>query len=86
MTLRFLFIESALYHPRNKIRYPITKKVVKKNKVEFSSYQVQGKTKFLQSFEVLLFGSYLSYYLAYLNKVDPIKIPWVDYFKRELKK
>ncbi|MFA6392105.1 MAG: SIS domain-containing protein [Patescibacteria group bacterium] len=84
--LRFMFIESALYHPRNKVRFPITKKIVKRNKVEFSSYQAEGKTKLLQSFEVLLFGSYLSYYLAYLNHVDPVKIPWVDFFKQELKK
>jgi len=86
-SLRFFFIESALYHSRNKKRFPITKKVVKKNNIEISSYQVEGKSKLLQSFEVLLFGSYLSYYLSILNKVkDPAAIPWVDYFKRELKK
>lgn len=85
--LRFLFVESALYHSRNKRRFPITKKVIKKNNIEFSSYQAQGKTKLLQSFEVLLFGSYLSYYLAVLNKIkNPSAIPWVDYFKKELKK
>lgn len=84
--LRFLFIESALYHPRNKARFPITKKIVNKNKVNYSSYQAEGKSKLLQSFEILLFGSFLSYYLAYLNRVDPVKIPWVDFFKKELKK
>jgi hypothetical protein len=35
-------------------------------------------------FETLLFGSYVNYYLALLNRTNPTPIPTVDYFKRRL--
>jgi len=84
--LRFLFIESMLYFEKNQERFAITQKVLKRNKVEFYKWQTSAKSELLQSFETLSFGSYLSFYLAVLNQVNPAKIPWVDYFKRELAK
>jgi glucose/mannose-6-phosphate isomerase len=84
--LKFLFIESNLYLSRNQTRFKITEKVVKKNQIDFIKFQLQNKNELLQSFETLSFGSYLSFYLAVLNKVNPAKIPWVDYFKKELVK
>lgn len=84
--LEFLFIESDLYLSRNQARYTVTKKVIKRNGFDFVSYKAKEKTKIEQSFEILLFGSYISFYLALLNNLDPAAIPWVDYFKKELAK
>lgn len=84
--LKFLIIESDLYLPRIKARFSVTKKVIKGNKFNFETYKAKGKDRIIQSFEVLLFGSYVSFYLAVLNKVNPSLIPWVDYFKKELDK
>ena len=56
------------------------------NGFDFVSYKVKGKTRLEQSFEVLLLGSYVSFYLALLNNLDPSPIPRVDYFKKELAK
>ncbi|MCX6797240.1 MAG: hypothetical protein NTX98_02060, partial [Candidatus Doudnabacteria bacterium] len=84
--LFFVFFESKLYHPKNQLRYKITEKIVAKNRIKFFTYKLAAADKVGQAMEMLLFGSYASFYLAVLNKVDPGKIPWVDYLKSELKK
>jgi glucose/mannose-6-phosphate isomerase len=84
--LAFVFFESKLYHPKNQVRYHVTKDVVDKNKIKFYSYSLESRDKLAQAMEMLVFGSYLSFYLAILNQVNPSKIPWVDYFKAQLKR
>ncbi|MFA5022292.1 MAG: SIS domain-containing protein [Patescibacteria group bacterium] len=84
--LFFIFFESKLYHPKNQVRYRVTQKVVAKNKIKVFAYKLSATSKLEQAFEMLLFGSYVSFYLAVLNNLNPSKIPWVDYFKKELKK
>jgi len=83
--LQFIFFESTFYHQRNQERIKITQDVLQKNKIDYLSYQLQGTTEMEQSFEMLLVGSYISFYLAILNNVKPAEIPWVDYFKTQLK-
>lgn len=84
--LTFIFINSPLYYLRNQKRYKITQTVLRKNKINFFEFQPPAKSKLLQSFAVLEWGSFLSYYLALANKIDPSPIPWVDYFKNALQK
>jgi glucose/mannose-6-phosphate isomerase len=83
--LIFFFIDSDLYHPRIKKRSELTKSVVKKNKIAALSYKLKGGSKLEQSFELLQFGSWLTFYLAVLNEVKPGPNIWVDWFKKELK-
>lgn len=82
----FLFYPSLFYDKRNQVRYQITKRVIEKNDYQTLEFKSQALDKISQTFETIIFNSYLSFYLAILNKVDPSKIPWVDYFKAELKK
>ena len=82
--LACLFIDSPFYHPRIKRRMLLTKKVVKKNGIKCVDYKLSGKTKITQSFELLQIGTWLSYYLGILNRVNPAANPWVDWFKKEL--
>ncbi|MBU1149277.1 hypothetical protein KKI23_04265 [Patescibacteria group bacterium] len=82
----FVFIESNLYLPRVQARYRATQKMLKKLGFRFTKIKAVGEDKLDQVFSVLTFGSYLSFYLAVLNKVDPSPIPWVDFFKKELAK
>ncbi|MAG44272.1 hypothetical protein CL633_00050 [bacterium] len=84
--LLFVFFESELYHPKNQLRYKITKKVVGDNKVSFYSYKLKSKDLLSQVFEMLTFSSYVTFYLAMMNDLNPNLIPWVDYFKQQLKK
>ena len=83
--LKYLFLESNLYDPRIIKRTAVTKEVIEQNKLSYESYSPQGKTKIIQSFDCLLFGSYVTFYLAMLYGVDPTPNPYVDYFKKRLK-
>lgn len=82
--LVFLFIESNLYHSRNKKRYTLTKEVVKKNKIKVLEYKLSSKDKLSGTLEVLVLGSFVSFYLSVLNNENPVKNPWVDWFKKRL--
>jgi glucose/mannose-6-phosphate isomerase len=83
--LIFLFFDSLLYHPRVQLRSKLTKQVIAKNNIKVIAHKLQFGSKLGQALELLQFGSWLSYYLGILNSVDPVKIPWVDWFKKELK-
>ncbi|MBU0597516.1 SIS domain-containing protein, partial [Patescibacteria group bacterium] len=85
-SLMWVFIESPLYLQKIQKRFKITKRVLDKYKVSYLNYSVRQKARLAQVFEVLVFGSYVNYYLAILGNVNPSLIPYVDYFKKELKK
>ena len=82
--LSFLFMESKHYTPEVQKRYPITKEVFKINGYPSLGYVTSSEDAILEIFEVLVFGSFVSFYQAMLNGVDPTPIPWVDYFKAQL--
>ncbi len=84
--IKVLFITSNLYSEKIKKRIELTKDVIGKNKIDYLEYLPSGSTKLTQVLNVLAFGGYLSLYLALLYGQDPSLIPWVDYFKEELKK
>ncbi len=82
--MMFLMFESEKYYERVKKRYPITKDVIEKNGYKVLTYKTTSKTKLEEVVEVLVLGSYISFYLAMLENIDPSPIPWVDYFKEKL--
>lgn len=81
----FFFIESNLYGTRVQKRFVVTKEILKKHNINFLTYQCVEKTRLLQSLEVLVLGSYLSFYLAILEGIDPTAIPTVNFLKDALK-
>ena len=81
-----LLIKSRFYHPKNQARFEITRKVMLQNNIKTVEVELSSKDRFLQSFELLVFGSWTSFYLAMENGLDPSPIPFVDYFKAELEK
>jgi glucose/mannose-6-phosphate isomerase len=84
--LAFMFLESDRYLPKIKKRFSITKKVLQKSHIAYSGYQAMTSGSLTQVMETLLFGSYVNFYLAMLNGIDPSSIPFVDFFKRQLAK
>jgi glucose/mannose-6-phosphate isomerase len=84
--LKFLFIESGLYSKKISHRFAITKKVVKNNNIGYTEYRVNGQTKLEQALGCLLLGGLTGLVLSIIYKEDPVDIPWVNYFKKELKK
>lgn len=84
--LHFVLFESGQYLSKIQKRFAITKKVLRKNRIPFSTVTMRSRNQLEQVFELLTFGSYLSFYYAVLHGIDPSPIPYVDYFKKELKK
>ena len=82
----FIFFDSQLYSDKVQLRSKLTKQVVAKNNIAFADIQLLGATKLEQALEVLQLGAWVTLYLALENEVNPLAIPWVDWFKGELKK
>ena len=82
--LMILMLSSDLYPEKLKIRVEVTKDVVKQNNIPLLEYKPSSSDKLAQCLEVLMFGGYLTFYLAMLYNQDPSLIPWVDYFKEQL--
>ena len=83
--LHFVFFNSSLYSERIQKRLQLTNEVVKKNNIETIIVELKAKTKKAQCFELLQFGSWLSYYMGIMYNIDPVSVPWVDWFKGQLK-
>ena len=82
--LAFVFIDSSLYGERIARRMKITQKVLAKQGYGYNGWQASAPTPLGQAFETLAFGSWVSFYMAIQNRIDPSNIPWVDFFKKEL--
>ncbi len=84
--MHFLMFSSKHYSDRVQKRYKITQEVLEKNNYESTLYTMQAETKIEEACEMLVLGSYVSFYAAMLHEIDPAPIPWVDYFKQAMEK
>lgn len=82
----FLFFLSHCYSEPIKKRFSITKDVVGKQHVATLEIELTGKDKISQTLEAFTISGFTSFYMAMLYDLDPVAIPWVDYFKAELAK
>ncbi|OGC51463.1 hypothetical protein A2982_02765 [candidate division WWE3 bacterium RIFCSPLOWO2_01_FULL_39_13] len=80
----FVFLESNLYHPRNKKRFEITKSVIQRSGYAEAVIKTSGKNKMLDIWEIIILGCVVSYQLALSHKVDPATNEMVNYLKSEL--
>ena len=82
--VRFLIINSDLYSHRIRQRVELTKEIIETNGFESSIITVDGKNHFSQNINLLQICSYISFYMAILNNINPSPIPNVDYLKMKL--
>lgn len=80
----FLTLNSPIYSPKNKKRTELTLEVFKQNGRENIEYMTSGQTVYDDFLETLLYGSYLTLYLAFRLDQDPSVNPFVDWFKLHL--
>lgn len=80
----FVFLDSNLYSEKISKRYILTEDVVKKNGYDYLVFSPHSEEKLSQMFETLIFGSFVVYNLTKAYNIDPLEIPWVDYFKAKL--
>ena len=79
--LAAVLIQSDLYDPRNRRRLDITRALLERQEIACPVVSPRGETALEQAFDLLLLGTYASFYQAVMNGADPSPIPWVDQFK-----
>lgn len=84
--MKFVLLESALYEKRVQKRYAVTREIFGKNNIEYLDYKCVEKKPLAQVCEVLILSSCVSFYSAMLEGIEPAAIPFVDFFKEQLKK
>lgn len=82
----FVLLESKSYDPKIQKRFSVTKEILNKNKIDFFSYEFNGPTPLAEIGEALSLSSHTSFYTAIQAGIDPTAIPFVDFFKEQLKK
>lgn len=80
----FVFLYSHLYSEPIRKRFAITQEVVEKQDVSTHRIELTGPTKLAQVLEGLTISGFTTFYLAMMYNLDPVAIPWVDYFKNKL--
>jgi glucose/mannose-6-phosphate isomerase len=84
--LYFILLNSENYSEKIQRRMELTTQVIKQNNHLIYEFMTSGQTLYDDFMEVLVYGSFLTLYLAYRYDQNPAINPWVDYFKAELKK
>ncbi len=81
-----VFLRSPSLHPRILMRYQITGEILRRASIAYQTVEARGESALGQMMSLVLFGDYVSYYLALLNRADPSPVGVIDYLKTELAK
>lgn len=79
-----VLLHSSLLHQRVSIRYQLTTEILNKASVRYKVLEATGKSHLAQMMNLVLYGDYVSFYLAILNGVDPTQVVPIDYLKSRL--
>jgi glucose/mannose-6-phosphate isomerase len=79
-----VLLDSDLLHERIRLRYAVTQKLLDKAGIQNQTLKAEGKSALSQMMSLVLFGDYVSYYLAILNQADPTEVESIDYLKNIL--
>ena len=81
-----VFLRTSFDHPRTQVRMDICNKIIAKYTNEIHEIHAVGESKIQQALYLILFGDWVSVFLADLNEVDSIEVNVIDYLKGELSK
>jgi glucose/mannose-6-phosphate isomerase len=76
-----VLLHSALFSPRSRFHYEATAKLLVKSGISHEVVGAVGETALAQVMSLVLFGDYVSLYLAMLNEIDPTPLAAVDFVK-----
>jgi len=79
-----VLLRSALLPQRIQLRYQVTCRLLERAKVDYQIVDGEGASPLSQMMSLVLFGDYVSYYLAMLYKIDPTPVKAIDYLKEQL--
>ncbi len=79
-----LMLRSSSLHPRNRLRYEVTAKLLTKAGIPHEYIEARGKSALAQVLSLVLLGDYASFYLSMLNEVDPTTTDAISFVKQHL--
>jgi glucose/mannose-6-phosphate isomerase len=79
-----VLLRSALLAERIQLRYRVTGKLLERAGVSYQIIDGEGESPLSQMMSLVLFGDYVSYYLAMLYKIDPSPVKAIDFLKQQL--
>lgn len=80
-----LFLRAPSYHPRNRLRANLTKKIFMLEALNTDFFDAPGETRLAHLWTALHFGDYMAYYLAIAYGVDPTPVEAIETLKTALK-
>ncbi len=79
-----VFLRAPSIHPRILLRYDLTQMALEEADVESVTVDAEGKSPLAQMMSAVLFGDWVSLYLAVLNGVEPAPTPPIATLKERL--
>ncbi len=77
-------LRSDFVSPRNRLRYDVTEKIMKRTGLVYHLVDAQGDTPLQQMLWMLYLGDYVSFYMAAAYETDPTPVEVIDFLKGEL--
>jgi glucose/mannose-6-phosphate isomerase len=79
-----VLLRSAKLDPRILLRYEVTCELLAQRGIDYQVVDAKGESVISQMMSLILFGDYVSYYLALLYQADPTPVKAIDYLKQRL--
>jgi len=79
-----VLLHSSLLHHRISNRYRLTSEILTLAGIGHEWVEAKGNSPLAQMMSLVLFGDYVSFYLALMNGVDPTPVAPIDYLKKRL--
>jgi len=79
-----ILLRPAHLPKRIQLRYQITCQLLEQAKVDYQIIDGDGISPLSQMMSLVLYGDYVSYYLAILYKIDPTPVKAIDFLKEQL--
>jgi glucose/mannose-6-phosphate isomerase len=76
-----VLLRSALFSLRCRLHYEAAVELLTRSGISHEVVEARGETALAQVISLVLFGDYVSFYLAILNETDPTALAAVDFVK-----
>jgi glucose/mannose-6-phosphate isomerase len=82
--LRVVMLRAPSYNTRIRLRYEVTGELLDRAGIAHEIIDSEGNSLMSQMMSTVLFGDYVSYYMALLYQVDPSPVKVIDFLKGRL--
>ena len=79
-----VMLRALSIHPRNLNRYELTAEILDKSGVSYEILDAEGESLLSQVMSLILFGDWVTYYLAILYGIDPSPVKVISGLKDKL--